>query len=163
MAKGPCHPLFIYGRSPPRPTLPKSCATCEKSDASHQPSGQIIRAGPCVSSHRCVGNRLDAARQGARSVHGAGVRRHLRGCVRQGSVVRTGCREMCLPVRSAVRRPIGDMRGRAQALHRPQAQQEFSTGLRLQQQNLFQRLLPTRLSDRQISRWKVLMHTRWRA
>jgi hypothetical protein len=160
MAKGSCHTLFIRGRSPPRPTVPKSCATCEKSDASHQTSGQIVRAGPRFSAHRGVGDRLDASRQGARSIHGTGVRRHLRGCVRQGPVVRTSSGEVCLPNRPAIRRPTRDMRNRSKTVHRAQAQQEFSTGLRLQQQNLFERLLPPRLSCRKVSRRKVLMHTR---
>ena len=143
-----------------RPTVPKSCATCEKSDASHQTSGQIVRAGSCFSAHRGVGGRLDASRQGARSNHGTGVRRCLRGRVRQGPVVRTGPRKVCFPNRPAVRRPGRDMRGRSKTVHRPQAQQEFSTGLRLQQQNLLERLLPPRLSCCKVSRRKVLIHTR---
>jgi hypothetical protein len=150
-----------------RPTVLNACATCEKIDASHQTIGQIIRSGPCFGTHRGAGNRLDASRQGARSAHRAAVRRRRRSRVRQGPVVRTSRGKMCLPVRPAIRHPIGrttrDMRGRAQALHCPQAQQEFPTGLWLQQQNLFERLLPPCLSDRQISRWKVLMHARWRA
>lgn len=166
-AKTTCHTLFICGRSPPGQTMPNSCATCEKIDASHPTTGQIIRSGPCFSTRRGAGTRLDASRQGARSAHRAAVRRRRRSRVRQGPVVRTSRGKMCLPVRPAVwrsfRSTIRNMRGRAQALHCPQAQQEFPTGLWLQQQNLFQRLLPPRLSDRQISRWKVLMHARWRA
>lgn len=138
---------------------PSRAQLAKLSDAPHQPSGQIIRAGPCFSRHRGVGTRLDASRQGARSVRRAGMRRHVRGRLRQGPVVRTGRRQVCRTNRSAIGRPARDMRDSSKTLHRPQAQQEFSTGLRLQQQNLFQRLLPPRLPDRQISRWKVLMRT----
>lgn len=159
-AKDPCHTPFTCGRCPPRWTVPNSCATCEKSDASHQPIGQIIRAGPCFSAHRGVGNRLDASRQGARRVQRAVVWRHLWSCMRQGPVVRTSSGEVCLPNRTAIRRPAGDMRDDSKTVHCPQTQQEFSTGLRLQQQDLFQRLLPPRLPGREIPRWQVLMHTR---
>ena len=159
MAKDPCHTLFICGRSPPRQTVPNACATCEKNDASRQLTGQIVRSGPCFGAHRGVGNRLDASRQGARRVQRAAVRRHLWRCMRQGPVVRTGSGEVCLPNRTAIRRPARDMRDDSKTLHCPQAQQEFSTGLRLQQQNLFQRLLPPRLPGCKIPRWQVLMHT----
>jgi hypothetical protein len=160
MAKDPCHTLFICGRSPPRQTVPNACATCEKNDASRQLTGQIVRSGPCFGAHRGVGNRLDASRQGARRVQRAAVRRHLWRCMRQGPVVRTGSGEVCLPNRTAIRRPARDMRDDSKTLHCPQAQQEFSTGLRLQQQNLFQRLLPPRLPGCKIPRWQVLMHMR---
>jgi hypothetical protein len=153
---GSCHTLFICGRSPPAPNGARLCATCEKNDAPYQITG----FGPRFGLHRGGGGRPDAARQGSRGTRRAAVRRHRRDRLRQGFVVRTRRRKMRITGRHAIRPPIRHVRGRSQALHCPQARQKFSTGLWLQQQNLFERLLPACLSRREIARWKVLMDTR---
>ncbi len=112
--------------------------------------------------HRGVGDRLDASRQGARGARRPAVRRRLGGRLRQGSMVRTCRRKMRIPIRRHIRAQLTCVAVPKLCIARKNGK-KFSTGLWLQQQDLFERLLPARLSRRQISRWKVLMHTGRRA
>lgn len=153
-----CHTLFICERSPPRTNRCPPWRSLRKTDAPYQITG----FGPCPDHHR-AGGALDASRQGARGPLRAAVRRHCRDRLRQGFVVRTRCRKMRIPGRRAVRPSVRHVRGGSPTLHCTQTRQKFSAGVRLQQQNLFERLLPARLPGREISRWKVLMETGRRA
>ena len=102
----------------------------------------------CLHAFSSTGCGLNSAEPG----FGSSGRSVVRWCgerrVRQGVVVRAGCRKVCVSGRR--------MRDGSKGLHCAQEEQELSAGLRLQRQDLFERLFPTRLPDSEISRWEVL-------